>query len=84
MLPFGKIGFVAGELKNPIRDIPQVIHGAMCVVVSGFTLVNIAVYIVLPMEVIREQDMVAVVSNILFVFEPMVNHITFNFRLINP
>jgi L-type amino acid transporter 6 len=59
---YKKIGLVGGELKNPIRDIPRVINGAMSIVISGFVLLNIAVYIVLPMEVIREKNTVAVVS----------------------
>ena len=36
----------------------------MSIVVSGFALINIAMYIVLPMEVIREKNTVTVVGDI--------------------
>lgn len=58
----GQIGFVGGEMKNPKRDIPRVINGAMTVVVCGFALINVAFYIVLPMSIVREDNKVAVVS----------------------
>jgi L-type amino acid transporter 6 len=57
-----KIGFVAGEMKNPTRDLPRIINSAMCIVVTGFVLMNTALYIVLPIEELREKDTVAVVS----------------------
>jgi len=48
-------------MKNPLRDLPRVINSAMAVVISGFVLMNVALYIVLLMAAIRERDTVAVV-----------------------
>lgn len=56
-----KLGFVAGEMKNPIRDVPRVINTAMAIVITGFVLMNIALYVVLPIQFIREREAVAVV-----------------------
>jgi L-type amino acid transporter 6 len=52
---------VAGDMKNPFRDLPRVINSAMAVVIFGFVIMNIALYIVLPMAMIRERETVAVV-----------------------
>ncbi|KAI1438745.1 amino acid/polyamine transporter I [Xylaria sp. CBS 124048] len=54
------VGFVAGDMKNPTRDLPIMIHGAMTLVIVGFFLMNASLYICLPFDVIRESKAVAV------------------------
>lgn len=54
------IGFVAGEMTDPSRDLPRVINTAMFVAVSGFVLMNIALFMVIPFETMRERSVVAV------------------------
>jgi amino acid transporter len=56
------VGFVLGDMKNPQGDLPIVINGAMTTVIIGFFLMNAALYICLPMDVMRESTTVAVVS----------------------
>lgn len=56
-----QVGFVAGEMINPIRDLPRVLNSAMVIVIIGFVFVNGALYIALPIESIRERGTVAVV-----------------------
>jgi L-type amino acid transporter 6 len=56
------IGFVLGDMVNPQGDLPIVINGAMITVIVGFFLMNAALYICLPMSVMRESTTVAVVS----------------------
>ena len=56
-----QIGFVAGEMKHPARDLPRVISTAMIVVIFGFVFANIAFYSVLPMESVRRSPTVAIV-----------------------
>lgn len=43
-------------MKNPARDLPRVLNSAMSIVVIGFTLTVTALYIVLPISVVREKD----------------------------
>jgi solute carrier family 7 (L-type amino acid transporter), member 6 len=56
---------VAGEMKNPFRDLPRVINSAMAIVLLGFVLMNASLYIVLPMDAIRDPKTVAVVGQAL-------------------
>lgn len=56
------VGFVMGDMANPEGDLPVVINGAMTIVITGFFLMNAALYICLPLEVMRESTTVAVVS----------------------
>ncbi|KAI1262440.1 amino acid/polyamine transporter I [Xylariaceae sp. FL1019] len=53
-------GFIAGDLKDPRKDIPLIINGAMTLVIVGFFLMNVSLYICLPLDVIRESTAVAV------------------------
>lgn len=53
--------YVAGDMKNPMRDLPRVINSAMVIVMVGFVLANVALYIVVPMDALRERKTVAVV-----------------------
>ncbi len=57
-----QIGFVVGDMKNPVRDLPRVINTAMTTVILSFVLVNISLYLVIPIEVMRDNDTPGVVS----------------------
>lgn len=59
-----QIGFVAGDMKDPEGDLGVIINGSMISVVTGFVLMNAALYIVLPMSAIRATQTVAVVSTL--------------------
>ena len=48
-------------MANPLRDLPRVINTAMTVAISGFVLLNVSLYAVLPFQEIRERTVVAVV-----------------------
>lgn len=50
-----------GDMANPQGDLPVVITSAMVIVISGFCMMNAAIYIVLPFETIRTSTTVAVV-----------------------
>lgn len=54
------IGFVLGDMKDPQGDLPIVINGAMTIVIVGFFFMNAALYICLPMGVMRASTTVAV------------------------
>ena len=49
-------------MTDPSRDLPRVINTAMSVAVSGFVLVNVALFMVIPFETMRERSVVAVVG----------------------
>ncbi|KAI1352548.1 amino acid/polyamine transporter I [Xylaria sp. FL0043] len=53
-------GFIAEDMKNPAKDLPVAINGAMGLVISGFFLMNASLYICLPYDVVRESKTVAV------------------------
>ena len=48
-------------MENPRRDLPRVINAAMSIVLLGFVLMNIALYAVVPIQVLRQEPAVAVV-----------------------
>ncbi|OAX80137.1 hypothetical protein ACJ72_05535 [Emergomyces africanus] len=52
--------YVTGELKNPSRDLPRVIHTAMPAVIISYLLANIAYFLVLPPSTINATNTVAV------------------------
>lgn len=54
------VGFVAGDMADPLRDLPRVINAAMSIAISGFVLLNISLFTVLPFQTIRERSVVAV------------------------
>lgn len=60
-----------GDMAHPERDLPRVITGAMITVMTGFSLMNAAIYICLPFEVIRTSSTVAVVRRTLL---PLYQH----------
>ena len=68
--PTFQIGFVAGDLINPSRNLPRAITTAMIVAIIGFVLMNIALFTVLPFDVVRERSVVAVVFSPLPILEP--------------
>jgi L-type amino acid transporter 6 len=59
-----QIGFVAGDMKDPVRDLPRVINTAMTTVITGFVLMNTALYVCVPMKTLRENSTVAVVKSL--------------------
>ena len=48
-------------MKDPVRDLPRVLNSAISIVATGFTLTVTALYIVLPMSIVREKDTPVVV-----------------------
>lgn len=48
-------------MADPRRDLPRVINTAMSVAISGFVLMNIALFMVLPFQLMRDRSVVAVV-----------------------
>ena len=49
-------------MADPSRDLPRVINTAMSVAVSGFVLMNVALFMIIPFETMRERSAVAVVG----------------------
>ncbi|KAN0072291.1 large neutral amino acids transporter small subunit 1 [Elaphomyces granulatus] len=49
------VGFVVGEMKD-VRDLPRVINSSILIAMIGFTLMVTALYIVLPISTLREND----------------------------
>lgn len=52
--------FVVGEMKNPSRDLPKVIHTALPIVIVSYILANLSYFFVLPTETINTSNTVAV------------------------
>lgn len=59
-----QVGFVAADMTHPARDLPRVLNTAMAVAISGFMLMNIALFMVLPFEQMRQKSFVAVVCSL--------------------
>lgn len=55
-----KTNYVTGELKNPNRDLPRVVHSAMPLVIVSFLLANVSYFLVLPHSTIEASNTVAV------------------------
>ncbi|MCJ1226451.1 hypothetical protein MMC12_003103 [Toensbergia leucococca] len=53
------ISFVVGEMEDPSRNLPRVLHHAMSVVISLFILANIAFYSIFPLEVVKTTNAIA-------------------------
>lgn len=51
-------------MRDPARDLPRVINIAMAVVIIGFVLMDIALYIAVPLEAMRDNSTPAVVSGL--------------------
>ncbi|SPN97249.1 uncharacterized protein DNG_00763 [Cephalotrichum gorgonifer] len=54
------LGFVLGDMKDPEGDLSYVINGSMTTVITGFVLLNAALYTCLPMDVMRASRTVSV------------------------
>lgn len=50
-------------MTDPAGDLSRVINTAMSVAVSGFFIMNIALFMVIPFQTMRERSAVVVVSN---------------------
>ncbi|KAI9099281.1 amino acid permease-domain-containing protein [Phlyctochytrium arcticum] len=50
---------VAGELRNPTRDLPRAITAGPLIVIVAYVLANIAYYAVLPAEIVRDSNTIA-------------------------
>lgn len=48
-------------MADPRRDLPRVINMAMSVAIGGFALMNVALFMVLPFQLMRDSSVVAVV-----------------------
>lgn len=48
-------------MADPRRDLPRVINTAMSVAISGFVFMNIALFMVLPFQLMRDRSVIAVV-----------------------
>jgi amino acid transporter len=57
-----KVGFVVGEMKDPVRDLPRVLVSSITIAATSFTLMVTALYIVLPMSKVRANETPVVVS----------------------
>jgi hypothetical protein len=53
-------------MKDPIRDLPRVINTAMIIVIVGFVLMNMALYIAVPIQHMRETSTPVVVGDFYF------------------
>ncbi|MCJ1307155.1 hypothetical protein MMC25_000801 [Agyrium rufum] len=51
---------VAGEIRNPSRNLPRSIHTGVATVIIAFLLANVCYYIILPWSSLRESNAVAV------------------------
>ncbi|KAK6541889.1 hypothetical protein TWF694_007666 [Orbilia ellipsospora] len=54
------VNYITGEMKNPSRDLPRVIHSAMPLVIVCYIMANISYFFVLPSSVIASSTTVAV------------------------
>jgi amino acid transporter len=57
-----KANFVASEIRDPGRSLPQAIKTAMTVVLLSYELVNAAYYILLPWDTMSTSNAVAVAA----------------------
>ncbi|KAG9292308.1 hypothetical protein G9A89_009120 [Geosiphon pyriformis] len=56
---WNNVNFVAGEMKNPARDLPRVIMFGLPLVILCYLLANIAYYAVLPNTVVTNTNTIA-------------------------
>jgi len=50
-------------MENPRQNLPRLLNSAMIITISSFTLVVITFYLCLPLEVIRANNALALVSS---------------------
>jgi amino acid transporter len=48
-----KANYVAGDMKNPQRDLPRAIHTAMAIVIVGFAALVSTLYLVMGFDAVR-------------------------------
>ena len=51
-------------MTDPSRDLPRVINTAMSVAITGFVFMNVALFVVIPFETMRERSVIAVVGTL--------------------
>ena len=56
-----QLGYVGGEIGNPRRTIPLVLNSAMAIVMSLYVLANMAYIVVLPPDLLKNTDTIALV-----------------------
>ncbi|CAH1758534.1 1784_t:CDS:2 [Entrophospora sp. SA101] len=56
---WNNLNFVAGEMKNPARDLPRVIMVGLPIVIISYLLANVAYYAVLPSATILKTNTIA-------------------------
>jgi amino acid transporter len=49
-------------MRDPLRDLPRVIHSSIAIAFASFTLMVTALYVTFPMSVMRENETPVVVS----------------------
>jgi APA family basic amino acid/polyamine antiporter len=55
------LGFMAGELKEPQKNLPKAIGMGIGFVIAVYTITNAAYHFVLPLDIVQNSDSVAVV-----------------------
>src|SRR5690606_34043763 len=60
---WNNVTFVAGEVKNPQRNIPKALLTGTLIVMSVYVLINIGFLYVLPVEVMAESPLVAATAS---------------------
>lgn len=61
------VGTIAGEMKNPARDLPVAIVGGVSIIMAVYLLINIAYIKVIPaQELMNIESPAAAVANVLF------------------
>ncbi|GBB89743.1 hypothetical protein RclHR1_16520003 [Rhizophagus clarus] len=56
---WNNLNYVAGEMKNPARDLPRVIMVGLPIVIVCYTLANVAYYAVLPSSIVTQTNTIA-------------------------
>lgn len=56
-----EIGFVLGDMKDPHRDLPRILHGFMIIVMISFTIVNVALYFCVSFQTMQTTPTAVVV-----------------------
>lgn len=51
--------YVAGDLRNPTKNLPRVIHFSMGIVIALYIMANLSYFIVLPVDAISHSNTVA-------------------------
>ena len=57
------IGFVAGEILDPVENLPRILNSAMLIVITLFILTVAAFYTVLPLEKMQDTNAIAIVGS---------------------